>query len=50
MSELSCLLQRDQGQLSSELGCRTAGCERGCRPPQVATRLRERKILLLRIQ
>jgi hypothetical protein len=31
----------DQRHLSDERGCRTAGCERGLVPTQVATRLRE---------
>ena len=32
---------RDQVHLSDERCCRTAGCERGCMPWQVATRLRK---------
>ena len=32
---------RDQVHLSDERGCRTAGCERGFMPWQVATRLRK---------
>ena len=40
----------DQRHLSGEPGCRTAGCERGLVPTQVATRLQRQKISLLRIQ
>ena len=41
---------RDQRHLSDELCCRTAGCERGPMPAQVARGSRRHEINLLRIQ
>ena len=40
-ARLSCRFHRDQRHPSGERGCRTAGCERGLMPAQVATRLQE---------
>ena len=41
---------RDQFHLSDKRGCRTAGCERGPMPWQVATRLQKAEFVLLRLQ